>query len=77
MHCPAGIRVEPAVLEGAAPAVTTVRLPIRAQFAPTAPKVSLVAIDTTLDGRRYGEWFDFVVGAGESVSSNDKASVGR
>ena len=25
-----------------------------------------VALDTALDGRRYGEWFDFVVG----VASN-------
>ena len=24
--------------------------------------VKLVALDVTLDGRRYGEWFDFVVG---------------
>jgi hypothetical protein len=26
------------------------------------PGVRIVAFDTTVDGRRYGEWFDGVVG---------------
>jgi hypothetical protein len=29
--------------------------------AAAAPGVSLVALDVTIDDRRYGEWFDFVV----------------
>ena len=29
------------------------------------PGVQIVAFDITLDGKRYGEWFDFVVLAKE------------
>ena len=42
--------------------------PVRVRAAPEAhPGTRIVALDVTLDGRRYGEWFDFVVG----VDSND------
>jgi hypothetical protein len=29
------------------------------------PGVHFIAFDVTLDGRRYGEWFDMVVGVKE------------
>ena len=37
--------------------------------ADAAPGVRLVAFDVTLDGQRYGEWFDLVVGVGPSTAS--------
>jgi hypothetical protein len=29
---------------------------------PAATGVGIVGLDVTLDDRRYGEWFDFIVG---------------
>ena len=62
LHLPEGISAEPAVVEGAAPAEATVRIPIRLKVhAQKKPGISLVGLDTTLGGKRYGEWFDFIV----------------
>jgi len=63
---PAGIAVEPAVLEGVAPAEGTVGVPVKLKVsADTKPGAHLVALDVTLDGKRYGPWFDFIVAVGE------------
>jgi hypothetical protein len=43
---------------------------VRVKAAPEArsgPRI--VALDITLDGHRYGEWFDFVVGIGSSEAT--------
>jgi glyoxylase-like metal-dependent hydrolase (beta-lactamase superfamily II) len=65
IHTPAGLRAEPAVLEGRLPAESRRAFPIRVKVAPEArPGVRLVALDVTLDGNRYGERFDFVVSVG-------------
>jgi len=62
VHCPEGIVPEPRILEGEIPAVSTVRVALRLKADSQAkPGVQLVAFDTTMNGRRYGEWFDFIV----------------
>jgi hypothetical protein len=63
IHAPPGLAVEPPVLAGELPAQTRRSFPIRVKASAGAPAgVRIVALDITLDGRRYGEWFDFVVG---------------
>jgi glyoxylase-like metal-dependent hydrolase (beta-lactamase superfamily II) len=63
VHTPLGVTAEPAVLEGELGAESRRAFPIRVQAAPDAPTgVRIVALDVSLDGRRYGEWFDFIVG---------------
>jgi glyoxylase-like metal-dependent hydrolase (beta-lactamase superfamily II) len=62
VHAPAGLSVEPARLEGQLAAESRQAFTVRLRAAPDAkPGVQIVALDVTLDGRRYGEWFDFVV----------------
>jgi hypothetical protein len=63
VHCPEGIAAEPAVLEGTTADAGTVHGPLRLKAASAAKSgVQIVALDVTVDGKRYGEWFDFVVG---------------
>ena len=62
VHTPPSILAEPAVLEGNLPGRARQTFPLRLRTSPDAPaSVGIVALDLTLDGRRYGEWFDFVV----------------
>jgi hypothetical protein len=62
IHPPAGLRTDPVVIAGTLPRETRGAWPFRLQVAPdAAPGVRLVALDVTLDGRRLGAWFDFVV----------------
>ena len=66
VHGPEWITAEPAVLEGTTPAESTVRVPLVLKAAPDAkPGVYLVALDVTMDDKRYGQWFDLVVGVQE------------
>ena len=54
---------EPAVLEGQLARESSGSFPIRIQAAADAkPGVRMGALDITLDGHRYGELFDFVIG---------------
>lgn len=63
--CPAGVTAEPAVLEVVVPAEGKVRLPIRLSATSSVkPAARIITLDTTIDGKRYGQWFDFVVGLG-------------
>jgi len=63
VHCPEGLAAEPAVLEGTTPAETTIAVPLRVKATSAAkPGVRIVALDTAIAGKRYGEWFDFTVG---------------
>lgn len=63
IHTPPGLVAEPAVLEGELSGQTRQWLPLRVTALPEAATgTRIVALDATLDGRRYGEWFDFVVG---------------
>lgn len=59
---PLGLSVDPGRLEGQVPATARRAFDVRIRAAADCmPGVHLVALDVTLDGRRYGEWFDFVV----------------
>jgi glyoxylase-like metal-dependent hydrolase (beta-lactamase superfamily II) len=62
IHLPPGVTAEPAVLEAVVPADAVVHVPLRLTCSQTAePGVRLAALDTTLGGKRYGEWFDWIV----------------
>jgi len=68
IHTPPGLAAEPAVLEGELPGESRRSFPVLVKAAPEARSgTRIVALDITLDGHRYGEWFDFVVG----IVSND------
>ena len=62
IHAPPGLSAEPPVLEGNLGHETRQEFPLRVTASPDAePGVHIVAFDITLDGHRYGEWFDFIV----------------
>jgi len=70
IHTPPGLIAEPAVLEGELPGESRRSFPVRVKAAPEAPSgTRIVALDITLDGHRYGEWFDFVVGIVSSAAT--------
>lgn len=61
-QAPPGLIVEPPILEGEIPPESRRAFPMRLGAAPDSPAgVRIVAFDVTLDGRRYGQWFDAVV----------------
>jgi hypothetical protein len=63
IHAPPGLAAEPAVIEGELARDSSGSFPIRIKAAADAkPGIRIVALDVTLDGRSYGELFDFVVG---------------
>jgi hypothetical protein len=63
IHAPAGLVTEPSALEGKLAGASRMAFPFRFQAAPDAQLgVHLVAFDVTLDGQRYGERFDLIVG---------------
>jgi glyoxylase-like metal-dependent hydrolase (beta-lactamase superfamily II) len=65
IHTPPDLAAEPPVLEGKLSAESRRAFPIRIKAGPNVPSgVRIVALDVTLDGQRYGERFDFVVGVG-------------
>ena len=64
MCSPEGIGVEPAILEGSVDPQSVKSLPFRVNAAgDLKPGVYLVAFDVTLDGKRYGQWFDMIISA--------------
>ena len=65
-QCPEWIAAEPAILEGKTPAEDTIRVPLRLRASPDAkPRVHFVALDVTIGEKRYGQWFDLIVGIQE------------
>ena len=71
LQVPPGLTASPAVLEGEVPAQGRVRFPVklsldrgRGQLLP----IELIPFDITMDGRRYGQWFDFLVRTREEPS---------
>ena len=57
-----GFTAEPSVLAGTLGGNSEKAYPVRLTARADAPLgVSILAFDATLDGRRYGEWFDMVV----------------
>jgi glyoxylase-like metal-dependent hydrolase (beta-lactamase superfamily II) len=64
LRLPPGLEAEPAVLEGVVGPKSRQSFPVRLKVADRAvlqPGVRLVTMDITLDGKRYGEMFDFIV----------------
>ena len=62
LHTPAGITAVPAMLEGEVAAESTQMVTVQVHAAADLPAgVALVGLDVTRDGRRYGEWFDFML----------------
>ncbi len=63
IHPPPGLITEPAVVFSTLPAHARRSFPVRLKAAAgAATGVGIIGLDVTLDDRRYGEWFDFVVG---------------
>jgi hypothetical protein len=66
IHAPPGLAAEPAIVVGELPGGSRGYFPVRVQAAPDAVcGTRIVALDVTLDGHRYGEWFDFMVCVGK------------
>jgi hypothetical protein len=62
VHVPEGVVAEPTTIEGTTPAESIVPVPLKLTAGAGAkPGVRIVALDATLDGKRHGEWFDFIV----------------
>jgi hypothetical protein len=62
IHAPPGLIVEPGTLGCKLAGETRRAFSVRIQAnAEAKPGVYLVAFDITLDGHRYGEWFDCIV----------------
>jgi glyoxylase-like metal-dependent hydrolase (beta-lactamase superfamily II) len=62
IHTPAYIQVEPSVLDGIVEAGGRRTFQIRVSPTKDAPAgMNIVALDVSLDGSRFGEWFDLVV----------------
>jgi len=62
VQVPQSIDIEPSLLEGSVGPQSTSQFRLRVN-APSAlkPGVYLVAFDVTLDGQRYGQWFDMIL----------------
>jgi len=68
LHVPPGITVEPAAIDGQLAGGSRASFPVRLTASATArPGTHLVALDATLDGRRYGQRFDLIVGVTDSA----------
>jgi len=56
------IEVQPAVLEGSVESQSSGHFQLRLNTAPNLkPGVYIIAFDATLDGKRYGQWFDMTL----------------
>ena len=63
IHAPSGIVAEPASLEVNIDGNSRKSFPVRlTASADAAEGISIVAFDVTMDGKRYGEWFDTFIG---------------
>ena len=66
---PPGLKIEPAVLKGsvAAKSRTSFKVKLTADPEKLPAGVQMVPMDITLDGKRYGQLFDFIVQGKESA----------
>jgi uncharacterized membrane protein len=61
-HAPRGVHIEPSLLESSVGPESSGRFPLKINVASeTGPGVYVVALDVSVDGKRYGQWFDMVV----------------
>ena len=67
LKLPLGVTAEPAVLEGTVDAESrqSVKVKLTVNRDATARGVQMVPLDITLDGKRYGELFDFLIRTSE------------
>lgn len=67
LKLPPGVSAEPAVLEGTVPAESrrSFKAKLRVDRDAVPKGVQIVPFDITLDGKRYGEMFDFMLRARE------------
>ena len=67
LQLPPGVRAEPAILEGAVAPKSrrSFKVKLTADSAKLPAGVQMIPMDITLDGRRYGQLFDFVIQARE------------
>lgn len=67
LKLPSGVTAEPAVLEGTVPAKSREKyeVKLRVDREKVAKGVQIIPFDITLDGRRHGELFDFLLRARE------------
>lgn len=67
LQLPPGIRAEPSVLEGSVPPKSrqSYKIKLTADPSLTPAGVQIVPMDITLDGRHYGQLFDFILQARE------------
>lgn len=65
LRLPEGVTAEPAVLEGSVEAKSrkAFKVKLAADSARTSSGVQMIPMDITLDGKRYGERFDFLIQA--------------
>ena len=63
LHLPPGVRAEPAVLEGSVAPKSRESFKVKLTADPTTLRagVQMVPMDITLDGKRHGQLFDFIV----------------
>ena len=67
LKLPPGVTAEPAVLEGVVPAESRRQFPVKLTIdRKVAPKgLQIVPFDVTMDGKRHGELFDFIIRTSE------------
>lgn len=66
VHAPPGITCQPPVIEGITAPEGLNMYPLKLTVAKNAPQgTHLVALDVTVNDRRYGEWFDMLVHVGD------------
>jgi glyoxylase-like metal-dependent hydrolase (beta-lactamase superfamily II) len=70
IRTPPGLSAHPATFEGTTPPETTIQATIRVSAAPDAsPGAKIIALDATLDNRRYGPWFDMIIGVSQPAQN--------
>jgi glyoxylase-like metal-dependent hydrolase (beta-lactamase superfamily II) len=72
LNVPPGVRADPAVLEGSIAAASrqSFRVKLHADLNQVAAGVQMVPLDITLDGKAYGQLFDFILQAREASSES-------
>ena len=74
LNSPPGISVEPAELSGKIGPDMRMKFPVTLTAAANAPEgMGMLAFDVTLDGNRYGEWFDMQLWVGTPPAAGPSA----
>ncbi len=77
LKLPAGVTAEPAVLTGTIDRESRqtyqVQLTVNREF--VVPGVNIIPFDITLDGKRYGELFDFLIQAEQNASAPTVSAI--